>query len=337
MNKREEILKAVSRTGGDTVPFTIRLTEEGYDAYGDRLLKDYPCAKAREALSEGLISKRQAVELSIGNFMADCPFPWWGWDCDNIPAVYSDPLGVPSEMPPVRDGYEYAEEAFGKTELIQKEFGVYTTALIWGSHWEKAFFARGIENLLADIAAEPEFTGEFFSFIINKNVTYLEKILACPHYDGILFGSDWGTQRDLIMSPESWDSLIMPGEKREYDMTHAAGKHVMVHSCGCILKIMDRLKNLGVDILNPVQPECMDLTFLKENYGDRITFWGGISTQRTLPFGSPGDVKKEASQVIELLSRGGGYITAPSQEIQTDVPYENLKMLIDTARSYAGL
>lgn len=94
-----------------------------------------------------------------------------------------------------------------------------------------------------------------------------------------------------------------------------------------------RLVELGVNILNPVQPECMDLKFLKDTYGQHITFWGGISTQGVLPFGTPGEVAAETQRVIDLMSAGGGYITCSSQEIQTDVPYENLKALIDTARA----
>lgn len=136
------------------------------------------------------------------------------------------------------------------------------------------------------------------------------------------------------MSPTSWREMIKPGEKREYDLIKSYGKKVMVHSCGCILRIMPEIVELGVDILNPVQPECMDLKFLKETYGKDITFWGGISTQRTLPYGTPEDVRKETQEVIELLSENGGYITCSSQEIQTDVPYENLKALIETAKSY---
>lgn len=336
-DRRKTVLDAIKHKGGGAVPMCIRLTEEAFDAYGERLLKDYGSARISEALESGLISRTDAVSIATGSFLADCPFPWWNWDYARMPGEYSDPFAVPSAMPPVLEYDGEAQEAFEKTRFLKEEFGLYTVAHIWGSHWEKAFFARGIENLLADIAGEPDFSREFFGFIIEKNMKYLENILACPYYDGILLGSDWGTQRDLIMSPASWKNLIKPGEKKEYDAVHAAGKHVFIHSCGCILKIMDEIKELGADVLNPVQPECMDLAFLKEKYGGAMTFWGGISTQRILPFGTPDEVKKEARRVIELMSADGGYITASSQEIQTDVPYENLRALTDTARDFAGL
>ena len=137
------------------------------------------------------------------------------------------------------------------------------------------------------------------------------------------------------MSVKSWRELIRPGQQVQFDLIRSAGKKVMVHSCGDIVKILDDLTEMGVDILNPVQPECMDLAFLKENYGDKLTFWGGISTQDTLPYGTPEDVRRETERVIRLMGEGGGYITCSSQEIQTDVPYENLKALIDTAKAFA--
>ena len=89
---------------------------------------------------------------------------------------------------------------------------------------------------------------------------------------------------------------------------------------------------MGVDVLNPIQPECMDIAKLKTEFGDEITFWGGISTQQTLPFGTPAEVKSEARQVRVTMGTGGGYIFAPSQHIQCDVPFANLNALLEVAR-----
>ncbi len=338
MNKRDIIMQTIRHQGGNVVPFCIRLTDEAHELYDDALLRDYRNTEVMDDFRAGKLSKQEAVSLSIGNFMFEAPFPWWSWDYEKLPAVYHDPYETPDMMPPTTDADEAAFGAsFEKTRYIREKYGVYMSALVWGSHWEKAYFTRGIEAMLADFAAAPEFVGELLTFIIHKNMEYLNRILQCPDYDGILLGSDWGTQRDMMFSPTSWRKLIAPGELTEYDAIHAAGKDVMVHSCGCILKIMQDLCDMGVDILNPVQPECMDLAFLKQNYGHRITFWGGISTQRVLPGGTPSEVAAETERVIRLLSQNGGYITCSSQEIQTDVPYENLRALIDTAREFAGL
>jgi uroporphyrinogen decarboxylase len=91
---------------------------------------------------------------------------------------------------------------------------------------------------------------------------------------------------------------------------------------------------MGLDVLNPVQPECMDVYALKDRYRADLTFWGGISTQQTLPYGTPDEVRAEVDQVVSTMSRGGGYITSPAQEIQSDVPLENMLALIEQAQSY---
>ena len=336
MTKRDHILRAIRHEDNSIVPFCIHLTVDGYQAYGERLLRDYPVQDVLDDYHAGELTLNEAVNLSIGNFMLPAPFPWWDWDYANMPAAYHDPDEVPDEMPPILHRGDPAV-CFEKTKRIREKYGVYMGALVWGSHWEKAYFTRGIENMLADFAGAPEFVQELLDFIIKNNMEMLDVLLKCPDYDGVLLGSDWGTQRDLIMSPAMWRKMIAPGEQREYDAIRAAGKHILIHSCGCILKVMRDLCDMGVDVLNPVQPECMDLEFLKREYGDRLTFWGGISTQTVLPYGTPAEVRAETARVIRLLSEHGGYITCSSQEIQTDVPYENLRALIDTAREYAGL
>jgi uroporphyrinogen decarboxylase len=240
----------------------------------------------------------------------------------------------PDEMPQTI-GYGSYEAFFEKIHYVREKYGRYILVLIWGSHWEKAYFARGIENFLSDLAGSPEFAQRLLDTIIRKNMVMLENIVTCPDIDGILLGSDWGTQANLIMSPRTWRKMIAPGEQQEYDLLRSYGKDVFVHSCGDIRKIMPDLVELGVDGLNPVQPECMQIAELKEKYGHRITYWGGISTQRTLPYGTPDEVAREVEETIRIMSRDGGYITAPSQEIQTDVPYENLIALIESAKRFA--
>ncbi len=93
---------------------------------------------------------------------------------------------------------------------------------------------------------------------------------------------------DLLMSPEIWRELIRPGEQREYDLIHSAGLDVWVYSCGDVRKILPDLCEMGVDVLNPLQPECMDIKEIKGTFGDRLAFWSGITTQGVLPFAPPG-------------------------------------------------
>ena len=187
-------------------------------------------------------------------------------------------------------------------------------------------------HVLADLAGEPGWARSLLDRIIEKNLVMLENILTAREIDGVLLGSDWGTQRDLIMAPDTWEEMIRPGEQREYDLVHSYGKEVWVHSCGNVEKIIPSLIEMGLDVLNPIQPEAMDIQKVKERYGDRLAFWGGISTQQVLPFGTPQEVKAETRRVREIMSKGGGYILAPAQEIQGDVPAGNIVALIEAAK-----
>ena len=336
MTKREYVKRTVAHQSSDRVPFCIKISEKAIALYGDRIFRDFYNRDVQDDLKEGNINLDEAIQLTIGNYMMPGPVRWWYWDTDKTDPSYKNPEAVPEKMPAItRDD---TEENFLKScnhaKWLADKYQTFTASYIYGSHFEKANSIRGIENFLADIAGAPEFAKQLLDFIIAHNLEILPKILKYDFVDAVLLGSDWGTQKDLFMSPETWENFIMPGEKAEYDLIRSSGKHVMIHSCGNILRIMQRLADLGVEILNPVQNECMDLKFLKETYGKKITFWGGVSTQKTLPYGAPEDVRKETESVIRLMSENGGYITCGSQTIQEDVPYENLKAFVETARFY---
>lgn len=332
MNKTEVIKKTLAHQDIPVVPYAINLVGKGYQLYGQRLLEQYADSRILEDYRRGMLTLQQAVSLALGNYILYVSAPWWKWY--NLPAHFKDEE-TPAELPDTR-GYGSYEAFFEKVQYIKENYDVYVLLTVWGSHWEKANDARGIQNFLCDLAAEPEWAQKLLDLIIRKNLVMLENLLPCEHIDGVLLGSDWGTQRDLIMSPQCFRTMIKHGEQQEYELLRKYGKDVFVHSCGNITRILDDLVELGVQGLNPVQSECMDLTWLKEHYGNELTFFGGISTQRTLPFGTPEDVVRETDSVIRLMNERGGYITAPSQEIQEDVPYENLIALIETAKKWAG-
>ena len=268
--------------------------------------------------------------VALGNYVHWIRPPWWTWH--EIPESYRCP-DDPGVLPQTRGtgSYEvFAEEL----QRLRAETDCYVLVMIYGSHFEKANAARGIEHFLGDMGGNQAFARRMLDKIIEKNVVMLENILSFPEIDGVLLGSDWGSQHGMLMSPDMWRSEIAPGERREYDMVHDAGKDVWLHSCGNIEAILDDLVEMGLDVLNPVQPECMDVYALKDRYRADLTFWGGISTQQTLPYGTPDEVRAEVDQVVGTMRRGGGYITSPAQEIQSDVPLENMLALIEQAQSY---
>jgi len=309
MTRRERVKAAIAHRRTDRVPYCIEFTPDG-----SQVLAPLLGGRTWEAFVDNDVRRVQP--------------PWWQWH--QLGSDWSGP-DIPRTRPGVL-GFGSYEELIGNLERIREQGDPYILATFYGSHFEKAHFARGIENFLADMAADPAWARRFLAGIVDRNMVMLEAILSLKEIDGVLLGSDWGTQADLMISPDMWEDMIAPGEQREYDFIHAFGKDVWVHSCGRIEKIIPRLIEMGLDVLNPVQPEVMDIAMLKARFGDRLTFWGGISTQRTLPYGTPEQVKTETRSVRRMMSQGGGYILGPAQQIQADVPVANILALLEVAR-----
>jgi uroporphyrinogen decarboxylase len=142
-------------------------------------------------------------------------------------------------------------------------------------------------------------------------------------FDGIRFADDWGYQRGVTIGAKRWRNLILPGLKAIFEYAHQKGLTVMVHSDGDLTEIIPDLIQLGVQILNPIQPECMDILWLKREYGNRICFNGGISSQYSIPWGTPRQIQKEVRACIKYLGKDGGYIIGPTKSLNPDVPLEN--------------
>lgn len=309
MTRRDLVKAAIAHAPAERVPYCIMFTADG------------------EKRLQEMIGPHSAKDFA-DNDIVPVTAPWWCWGRLGPEWRQVEP---PRRLGPI-EGYGSYRELFDALKMLRDNTDKYILVLVYGSHFEKAYGARGIENFLADMAGDPPFARKLLQRIIEKNLVMLENFLSAPEIDGVLLGSDWGTQLDLIMSPDTWQDMIRPGEQREYDLIHAYGKDVWVHSCGNIVKVIPALIEMGVNVLNPVQPEAMDLAMLKELYGARLTFWGGISTQRTLPFGTPAEVKEEARRLRDQMARGGGYIFGPAQDIQGDVPAENMLALIEVAK-----
>jgi uroporphyrinogen decarboxylase len=141
--------------------------------------------------------------------------------------------------------------------------------------------------------------------------------------DCVFFGDDWGMQKGLIMGYPLWKRFIRPRIERQYAHVHAKGMYVAQHSCGDCSEVFPDLVAAGLDIYNTFQPEVYDIEFFKKTYGNSITFFGGISTQRLLPYKSPAEVEAECRRILGILSKDGGYILAPTHAAGEDTPPEN--------------
>jgi len=166
----------------------------------------------------------------------------------------------------------------------------------------------------------------------------VERLLELP-VDGILFADDWGYQQGVLVGAERWRRLFKPGLARLYGRAHEAGKFTLTHCCGGIEEILPDLIEIGLDVYQSVQPEPKNNNpyELKRKYGDRITFWGGLGSQSTIPFGTPDEIRAEVARLCREMGRGGGYVLAPAKALQPGTPMENAAAVVEAFLQQAGV
>jgi uroporphyrinogen decarboxylase len=221
----------------------------------------------------------------------------------------------------------FFEDIPGKLEKHGHRFRLFCLGF---SLYERAWTLRGMTNLLMDFIDNPTFVHELFNTIADYNIAQVRKALTYD-IDAVYFGDDWGQQAGLIMGYDLWKEFMYPVLKRMYSEVKKAGKYVFIHSCGDVDELFDDLVELQLDCFNPFQPEVMDTAALYEQYHGRLSFWGGLSTQRTLPYGTVEEVRTETRRLIEM-GRRGSYILSPAHAVESDVPLENMLAFIEEVR-----
>ena len=220
-----------------------------------------------------------------------------------------------------------------------KKYPSYAVAAIaWGTFLAVSQGLIGMEGLLIRMIESPELISYLFKKITNYYLEVQKKIYqkAGNLIDIVFFGEDFATQNGLMFSKEMWRLFIKPNLEKMFKQAKEYGYKVMFHSCGAISEIIPDLIEIGVDILEPIQPKAkgMDIIELNKKYGDKISFHGNIDTQITMPRGTKKDVEKEVLDIITNVAPGGGLIICTSHEIQGDVPVDNIITLYDTAIKY---
>ncbi|HBE01623.1 MAG: uroporphyrinogen-III decarboxylase-like protein [Spirochaetes bacterium GWF1_41_5] len=213
------------------------------------------------------------------------------------------------------------------SEVCRQEQDKFIVYNIGFSLFERAWTLRSMENLMMDFYLNPGFVHELLDALADHNICMIRRALAC-NIDAVMFGDDWGQQRGLIMGPDLWRTFIKPRLSRMYQAVKRAGKFVFIHSCGDVDELFPELADCGLDCFNPFQPEVMDVEDLMIRYRGTLAFYGGISTQKSLPFGSTEDVRTEVRKMIRL-GKQGGYILSPAHSIPGDVPLANMLAMIE--------
>ena len=246
------------------------------------------------------------------------------------------PVGHPLAEPTLT-GYRWPNpEAAGRfdhiPDIIAANGDRFIVAAVDNTLFERAYFLRGFEEFLTDMALRPRFVHALLDRVLAFNLAVLERMLEFP-VDGVWFGDDYGHQGGLIVSPRMWRIFIKPRLACLIERARQAGLPVFLHSDGAVASLIPDLLEIGLSALNPCQPEVMDMARLKQEYGHHLCFCGGISTQRVISQGTPDDTEAELRQKVRLLAYGGGYIVATAGSVQADVPLPNLVRLLDLLRN----
>ena len=335
--KRERIISAIAHKQTDYIPHDVDVTVPIAQKLCDRL------GIPHEQHSYNFFNPE--LWNWLGNHIEEAKYRKGTW---LTPNVYQDPFGVRWNREIDKDigviieyilkepeignyhvpepNLAYVDEVTTKMFEINKDS--YKFGKIGFSLFERAWSLRGFENFLGDLAGEEKFVCELLDQILDYNMKIIERALNYP-LDGFFFGDDYGQQHGLLMSPATWRKFFKPRLAKMFDKIKRTGRTVSLHSCGNLSDILGDLIDIGLDVYQTVQPEIYGLKEIKEKFGAHLTFWGGISTQKDLPYVTPEEVKKIAREAIKIMGKGGGYIAAPTHQIPADVPIENVVALIE--------
>jgi uroporphyrinogen decarboxylase len=219
--------------------------------------------------------------------------------------------------------------------VIEANPGRYLLVKVSRCLFERAWSLRGMEELFVDFVEAPDFVEELLDRLADFSIRLIGNLSTFP-VDGIRFSDDWGWQHGLLLSPAMWRRFLKPRLKRMYDQARAQGYDVFIHSCGQVSAVMEDLVEIGVNVFNPIQPEVMDVHETVRAFAGRLAFNGGISIQKTLPFGTPGDVRKEVESRLRTARAFGGFVLAPSHDMTPDIPVRNVEEMLEVLKGQAG-
>ncbi|MDC7233550.1 MAG: uroporphyrinogen decarboxylase family protein [Spirochaetales bacterium] len=352
MTKRDNLLKALRRQGFEEIPcdmvFTPPKEEEFYEKVKDRTVAEYYDFSHRviereyipgyegngfqffEALHipDGFKVDEFGIGMSPGSeaafHMVHFHSPLEG---ENTSLAQIQDFKLPS----LKEGSE--EEWTRFAEDCRKE-GYAAFGWMEQTIWERAWLIRGMNDLMMDMMMEDERAACILDKVTAHSIE-ASTAFARAGIDIIAFGDDVGMQKTVMISPDLWRQWLKPRLAEVIAATKAVKPDILVfyHSCGFIEPFIPDLIEIGVDILNPIQPECMDFRKIHDQYGDRISFWGGIGTQTTFPFGSEEEVRQSVRDLVDICGEKGGIVVGPTHVLEPEVPWENQEAMLDEVRT----
>jgi len=349
MNSRERILTALAHKQPDRCPTYIWINDDAMQN-----VTEYLGVGSAEEAEEALgIDKWQAVGLNIA-YPEECLARIEAL----VPPEYKDnpEFYVTQEGRVVRihEGASYLEDAvwyplqdaesvedldiypFPQEEWIEVPEGLEdeikrlkeTHHVVYGGvpqPFKSAWLVRGMHNVLMDYLIRPDLINEMYERIYSFSTAYCVRLVRAG-VDMIQIVGDLGMQNSLIMSPKVWRKFDKWRLRKMIAKLKGINPDLKIymHTDGDVSEIIEDLIEVGIDVLNPIQPECMDPVEIKRKYGDRLVLHGAVSLQKTLPFGSPEDVKEEVRYLIKNCNVNGGFVIGPSNVLFKEIPPENI-------------
>lgn len=280
--------------------------------------------------------------------------PWVDqeWGLGNIPTTSNDPrhshlLGLVHPMRNLKTVEELKEYPFSDYEaeyrhkhLEEKVKEIHKKNLCAVAHlgttiFETSWVLTGMNKLFFDFIENKPFANYLLDYITEMRRFQVRRS-AEAGVDNIQLGDDIGTQRGMMMSPEMWREWSKERMRSIISVAKKVDPEVVIsyHSDGNIEKVIPELIEIGIEVLNPVQPECMDPAKLKKRYGDKLAFWGTMGTQSTMPFATPEEVRKVVKQRIETVGKNGGLLIAPTHVLEPEVPWENILAFFEAVEEF---
>jgi uroporphyrinogen decarboxylase len=348
MNSRERVLAAVRRQEPDRVPRDLSwgMTPAVLELFRQKTGRDDPLEYFK--VDTRLVNQPDSTRTGLhdGYHAPGASINEWGVAAESSSASLHfthiiSPLRAATRVEEIVDYPLPDLDAAYRTAGLAGEVrrlhaaGLAAAAPVACTIYEVAWQIRGLEELLTDMATQPELAGCLFERLTVLRISQAEAYVRAG-CDVLMLGDDVSAQTGMIMSPALWRAFLKPRLARIIAAARAIapGIPVFYHSDGDCRAIVEDLIEIGVTILNPVQPECMDPAEMKRLYGKRLAFWGTIGIQGTLPFGTPAEVRAEVKERIRTVGAGGGLFLGPSHMIEPEVPWENIVALYEAIDEY---
>lgn len=351
MNSRERVITAMKRKVPDRVPFCVSgFAGRAYETFKQNSGSDDPVDYfGSDVRSVGF--RNPDVLPDYSKYHVNEKFPE-GTSFDSHGVAYTpgsvehfthivSPLRNSNELKELMD-YPLPDftgpECFGHLkEEVEKHHknGFAVSGGMECTLFEWAWQIRGMEEFLADLCTRPEWAEVLVDKWFKARLFMIEKIAAAGA-DIIRTGDDVGMQTGMMISPGIWRKIFKPRMAKLVSKAKSINKDILIfyHSDGNIEKIIPDLIEIGIDILNPVQPECLDPVKMKKLYGDKLSFWGTIGTQSTMPFGTVTDVRNTVKARIKTCGQNGGLLLAPTHVLEPEVPWENIVAFVEAVKEY---